>query len=57
MITDLIMSVQKISEILNFKTKFTVRDAVSDLQDAFKNKLLTNTFNNENYSNIKRCVN
>ena len=26
----------KISEILSFKTKFTVRDAVSDLQNAFK---------------------
>ena len=48
------VSSKKISEILNFKTKFTVRDAVSDLQDAFKNKLLTNTFNNENYFNIKR---
>ncbi len=48
------VSSKKISEILNFKTRFTVRDAVSDLQDAFKNKLLTNTFNNENYFNIKR---
>ena len=31
-------SSKKISEILSFKTKFTVRDAVSDLQNAFKKK-------------------
>ena len=48
------VSSKKINEILGFKTKFTIRDAVSDLQNAFKNKLLTNTFNNENYFNIKR---
>ena len=29
------VSSKKISEILSFKTKFTVRDAVSDLQNAF----------------------
>jgi len=48
------VSSKKIDEILGFKTKLTIRDAVSDLQNAFKNKLLTNTFQNENYFNIKR---
>ncbi len=48
------VSSKKISEILSFKTKFTVRDAVSDLQNAFKKKLLINTFQDENYFNIKR---
>ena len=31
-----------------------MRDAVSDLQNAFKKKLLINTFQDENYFNIKR---
>ena len=48
------VSSKKISDILNFNTKFTIKDAVSDLQSAFKNKLLINTFEDENYFNIKR---
>ena len=37
----------KIKEILNFEPKFSVKDAVSDLKDAFDNKILIDTFNNE----------
>ncbi len=48
------VSSQKIYDVLNFKTKLTVKDAVFDLQQAFKDKLLTETFENENYFNIKR---
>ena len=48
------VSSKKISDILNFNTKFTVRDAVSDLQSAFKKKLLMDTFLDEKYFNIKR---
>jgi len=48
------VSSQKIYSILDFKTQFTVKDAVFDLQKAFENKLLTKTFDDENYFNIKR---
>tara|TARA_B100001059_G_scaffold134889_1_gene135169 strand:- start:320 stop:1297 length:978 start_codon:yes stop_codon:yes gene_type:complete len=48
------VSSQKIYDVLNFKTKLTVKDAVFDLQQAFKNKLLEKTFEDENYFNIKR---
>ena len=48
------VSSQKIKEILNFETKYTVKDAVLDIKKAFENKLLTNTFDNEYFFNIKR---
>jgi len=48
------VSSQKIKNILNFETQFTVQDAVLDLKNAFKKKLLINTFNNEFFYNIKR---
>ena len=48
------VSSKKIKDVLNFNTKYTVKDAVSDLKRAFENKLLTNTLNNEMYFNIKR---
>ena len=48
------ISSRKITEILNFKTKFTVQDAVIDLKKAFDEKLLVNTLENEMYFNIKR---
>lgn len=44
----------KIKKILGFETKNTIRDAVSDLQKAFKEKLILNPFDNEKYFNIKR---
>ena len=48
------ISSQKIKDILGFKTKLTISDAVVDLKKAFENKLLNDTFNNENYFNIKK---
>ena len=43
--------------VLGFSTKYTVKDAVLDLKKAFEEKLLTNTFDNEYYYNIKRMNN
>ncbi len=48
------VSSQKIKDILNFETKYTVKDAVSDLKSVFEKKILTNTFNDEFFFNIKR---
>ena len=47
------VSSQKIKDVLNFETKFTIQDAVRDLKKAFDNKLLFNSFENKNYFNIK----
>ena len=51
------VSSQKIKDVLNFETKLTVRDAVKDLKKAFENKILTDTFENEMFFNIKRMNN
>ena len=51
------VSSEKIRDILGFKTKHTVKDAVLDLKNAFEKKLLTNTFNDEFFFNIKRMNN
>ena len=48
------VSSKKIKEILNFETKYTIQNAVLDLKNAFEKKLLTNTFKNELFFNIKR---
>ncbi len=48
------VSSKKISEVLGFKTKFTVRDSVHDLKKAFESNLLPDSFDNEVYFNIKR---
>ena len=48
------VSSQKIKDILDFETKHTVKGAVVDLKNAFEKKLLTNTFNDEFFFNIKR---
>ncbi len=47
------VSSQKIKDILDFETKFTIQDAVRDLKKAFDNKLLFNSFENKKYFNIK----
>ena len=47
------VSSEKIKNILGYTTNFTIRDAVNDLKNAFENKLLTNSFDNEKYFNIK----
>ena len=51
------VSSQKIKEVLGFETKYTVKDAVKDLKDAFEKKILTNTFDDELFFNIKRMNN
>ena len=51
------VSSEKIKDILGFDTKHTIKDAVLDLKNAFEKKLLTNTFNDEFFFNIKRMNN
>jgi len=51
------VSSKKIKEVIGFETKYTVKDAVQDLKEAFEKKLLTNTFENQFYYNIKRMNN
>ena len=48
------VSSEKINSVLGFNTKYSVKDAVSDLKNAFEKKLLINTFDDEMYFNIKR---
>ncbi len=48
------VSCKKISEILGFNTKLTIKDAVMDLKEAFEKKLIINSFNDEKFFNIKR---
>ena len=48
------VSCQKIRDVLGFGPKLTIKDAVSDLKNAFEKKLLTNSFEDEKYFNIKR---
>lgn len=43
----------KIYEVLNFKPKYTIENAVESLVEAFEKKLLTNTFDETKYYNIK----
>lgn len=47
------VSSEKIKQTLGFTTKYTVRDAVSDLKIAFEKKLLPDSFNDAKYFNIK----
>jgi nucleoside-diphosphate-sugar epimerase len=51
------ISSQKIKDELGFKASHTIRDAVKDLCDAFKNGLLPNSLENQMYFNIKRMQN
>jgi nucleoside-diphosphate-sugar epimerase len=51
------VSSEKIKHVLNFNTKYSVKDAVLDLKNAFEKKILTNTFDNEFFFNIKRMNN
>lgn len=48
------ISSKKIFDVLGFKTKFTIKDAVKDLKDAFEKKILNEPLDNEMYFNIKR---
>ena len=47
------ISSKKIKKILNFESKFTIKDAVIDLKDAFKKDLLPNSLTDDKYFNIK----
>lgn len=51
------VSSQKIKDVLGFETKYSVKDAVNDLKNAFEKKILVNTFDDEFYYNIKRMNN
>ncbi len=51
------ISSEKIKNVLNFNTKFTIHDAVNDLKHAFEKKLFEDTLNNDLYFNIKRMNN
>ena len=44
----------KIEEVLGFKPRKTIENAIEDLCDAFKNNLYEDTFNNDIYHNISR---
>ncbi len=44
----------KIKRVLNFEFNYSISDAINDLVFAFENKLLINTFKNEDYFNIKK---
>ena len=48
------ISSKKIYDVLGFKTKFKIEDAVLDLKEAFDKKLLVDTLSNKNYFNIKK---
>ena len=48
------ISSKKISDVLNFKAKHTINEAVLDLKNAFENKIFSNTLSNPEYFNIKK---
>ena len=48
------ISSEKIKNVLNFQTKFTINDAVKDLKKAFELGLLKDPLNNPDYFNIKK---
>jgi len=48
------ISSRKIMEILDFKNQFTIKDAVSDLKEAFETKKFINPLNNIDFYNIKK---
>ena len=48
------ISSKKIFNELNFKSNFTIKDAIKDLKYAFENKKLNDCFDNEEYFNIKK---
>ena len=48
------ISSKKIFDALKFKAEFTINDAVKDLKYAFDKKLILNSFEDENYFNIKK---
>ena len=51
------ISSKKIKEELGFEAKYSIREAMEDLCNAFENGLLPNSLENEMYFNIKRMQN
>jgi nucleoside-diphosphate-sugar epimerase len=51
------ISSKKIKNVLGFKPRYTIEDAVKDLKKAFKNKKIKNSLTNQMYFNIKRMQN
>ncbi|OUU50861.1 MAG: UDP-glucose 4-epimerase [Pelagibacteraceae bacterium TMED65] len=51
------ISSNKIGDVLNFKMKHTVEDAIKELVKAFEDNLYTDPLANENYFNIKKMQN
>ncbi|MDB0032227.1 SDR family oxidoreductase [Alphaproteobacteria bacterium] len=51
------ISSKKIFEKLNFKPQYDIEDAVESLKYAFEKKVLSNTFENDDYFNIKKMQN
>ena len=49
----LILNGISFKKILNFHPKFSVEDAVRDLCIAFRKDLIPNSFDNDNYFNVK----
>ena len=47
------ISSEKIYNILNFKAKYSINNAIKDLKNAFE-KIILNSFTDENYFNIKK---
>jgi nucleoside-diphosphate-sugar epimerase len=47
----------KINNILNFKPKFSIEDAIKELCQQFKNKKILNSMNDDRYYNVKRIKN
>ena len=48
------VSSKKIADVLGFTASHTIKDAVSDIKNAFEKGLLQNSMENEMYFNIKR---
>ncbi len=48
------ISSEKIKNELDFLPQHSIKDAVIELKNAFEKNLITNSFNNENYFNIKK---
>ena len=48
------ISSKKIKKILDFDSKFTIKNAINDLKIAFEKNLLPNSLTDEKYFNIKR---
>ena len=48
------ISSEKIYNILNFKAKYSINNAIKDLKNAFEKKIILNSFTDENYFNIKK---